>query len=179
MGTVGTLRLVLAGLAVLFIAAQLVPVDRTNPPVEREAPITADVKPVLEKACFDCHSHLTRWPWYAKVAPVSWLLAYDVHEGREHMNFSVWPKRARKQIDALDEIVEMVSEGEMPPAIYLPLHPEARLADAERQAIEAWAKATTAELETKRAGRGERQQALRAPHAAEAAEAPAEQASVE
>ena len=125
--------------AALFALAQLVPVSRSNPPVETpvEAPPTAAA--VLERSCNDCHSNLTRWPWYARVAPASWLVAHDVHEGREHMNFSTWNRYdAEQRADHLDEIAEMVEQGEMPPWFYLPLHPDARLDDADREAIRAW-----------------------------------------
>ncbi len=140
------LRLALLGIVVLFGVAQLVPVDRSNPPVVREAPITPEVRPVFEKACFDCHSHATRWPWYASVAPVSWLVAYDVSHGREELNFSRWPKRTKTQLHKLEEMLELVNEDEMPLWYYLPLHPEAKLTDADKQEIEAWARGVRASL---------------------------------
>jgi hypothetical protein len=58
---------------VLLVAIQLVPVDRTNPPVEEEAPASPEVRAVLRRACYDCHSNETVWPWYSRVAPMSWL----------------------------------------------------------------------------------------------------------
>jgi hypothetical protein len=70
--------------------AQLVPLDRSNPPVSAEVPATPEVRAILKRSCYDCHSNETRWPWYAYAAPMSWLLVYDVHEAREHMNFSTW-----------------------------------------------------------------------------------------
>ncbi len=77
-------------LTVVFVLAlaQLVPLDRTNPPVDGEAPASGEVREVLRRSCYDCHSHETRWPWYAHVAPVSWWVVHDVHEAREHLNFS-------------------------------------------------------------------------------------------
>ena len=70
-------------LIVCLVAAQFVPVDRTNPPVGQEIVAPAEVMTVLERACYDCHSNETVWPAYSRVAPVSWLVARDVQEGRE------------------------------------------------------------------------------------------------
>jgi hypothetical protein len=130
---------------VLLLAAQLVPVERTNPPVESEVPAPADLRDVLRRACYDCHSNETIWPWYASVAPVSWLVAWDVNSGRDHLNFSTWNRLSEAdQRHAFEEIQEEVEDGSMPLPIYLPLHPEARLTAADRAAIEAWVKAATA-----------------------------------
>ena len=127
-------------LVVLLGLAQLVGVDRTNPPVVSDVPAPLDVKTTLRRACYDCHSNETAWPWYSQVAPISWLLAYDVGEGREDLNFSTWQqydeKRRRKM---LKETVETVNEGEMPPWYYVLMHPDTRLADRDRQALAAWA----------------------------------------
>jgi hypothetical protein len=131
-------RRVLKWLAIggLGLAAviQLVPYgrDHSNPPVTAEPQWDSpETQALAERACFDCHSNETVWPWYSHVAPVSWLLQRDVDEGREHLNFSEWD---RPQDDA-DEAAEMVREDEMPPWFYLPTHPEARLTDAEKQTL--------------------------------------------
>ncbi len=118
----------------LFVAIQAVPYgrDHSNPPaVDEPAWPNPEVRRLAERACFDCHSHATRWPWYASVAPASWLLQRDVDEGRRKLNFSNW--RASKE-DA-GEAAEEVSEGEMPPWFYLPLHPAAKLTDAEKATL--------------------------------------------
>jgi hypothetical protein len=133
------LRLVGVGLGVAFVAIQLVPVDRTNPPVTGEIQAPTAVQEVLERSCYDCHSNQTSWPWYSRVAPASWLVAWDVAEAREHLNFSEWSSLApKKKADAIHEIWEEVEEGEMPLWYYLPAHPEARLSDADREALRAW-----------------------------------------
>jgi mono/diheme cytochrome c family protein len=135
------MRLKNAAIACLALLgfAQLVPIARTNPAVEQEVDAPPEVRTVLERSCYDCHSHATRWPWYAWVAPVSWLVAHDVDEGREHLNFSTWNRYdAEERGENLEEIAEMVEEGEMPPWFYLPLHPEARLSDAELATLRAW-----------------------------------------
>ena len=133
----------LAVLLVAFVAIQLVPVDRTNPPIETEAPATAEARSVLRRACYDCHSNETVWPWYSRIAPVSWLVARDVHEGREELNFSTWNRLTTKdQIEALHESWEEVEEGEMPLWFYLPTHPEARLSPQDRSVLRAWSLST-------------------------------------
>lgn len=119
---------------------QLIPVDRTNPPIEQEITATPEIKSILKRACYDCHSNETVWPWYSRVAPVSWLVAWDVEEGREELNFSTWNRYGAKQrAKMIKESWEEVDEGEMPPWFYVPLHPEARLSDADRRSLAAWA----------------------------------------
>jgi hypothetical protein len=130
------------GLLVFGIAIQLVPVPRDNPPVESEVPASEAVRSILRSSCYDCHSNESRWPWYAYVAPVSWLVAYDVHEAREHMNFSTWERYdAKKQAKHLKEAWEEVEEGEMPLFFYLWLHPDAKLSDSDRAALHDWSRA--------------------------------------
>ena len=128
-------------LAVLALA-QLVPVTRDNPPVTADVGAPPAVAAVLRRSCYDCHSHETRWPWYAHVAPTSWLVVHDVHEGREHLDFSTWNAYpAKKRAKKLDDVVEAVTEGWMPYWPYLIVHRDARLAKADAEAIAAWARA--------------------------------------
>ena len=130
------------GLLVFGLAIQLVPVPRDNPPVESEVPATEAVRSILRSSCYDCHSNESRWPWYAHVAPVSWLVAYDVHEAREHMNFSTWARYdAKKQAKHLEEVWEEVEEGEMPLFYYLWFHPDAKLSASDRAALHDWSRA--------------------------------------
>ena len=127
----------LAVLGCLLLVAQFVPVDRTNPPVEAEPAWSSPrTRELARRACFDCHSHETKWPWYSYVAPASWLVAYDVHEGRSEFNVS-----AAKMGEA-DEAAEKLEEGEMPPAPYLLLHPEARLTPQEKAELARGLRAT-------------------------------------
>ena len=139
------MRTVLRAIALLLgllLVIQLIPVSRDNPPVT--GPITAppEIAATLRKGCYNCHSNETTWPWYSRVAPASWLIAHDVNEGREHLNFSTWtalsPSERQK---VLLEMSEEVRKGSMPPGIYTPLHPEARLRLAEINALAAWAEA--------------------------------------
>lgn len=115
----------------LFVLLQAVPYGRahTNPPVTAEpAWDRPETRALAVRACYDCHSNETRWPWYSHIAPVSWLVQKDVDRGRAVLNFSEW---SRPQPEA-HGAAESVREGEMPPRIYLVTHPAARLSPAER-----------------------------------------------
>lgn len=121
------------------VVIQFVPVDRSNPPVVADLSAPETVREVLRQSCYDCHSNETVWPWYSRLAPVSWLVAFDVHEGRGHLNFSLWGNYpAAKQNHLKREIWEVVDEGEMPPFQYLPAHPDARLDDQDKSILRNW-----------------------------------------
>ena len=141
--------LVIIGLLVLaFIGIQFVPVERSNPP--EGAPLIAEdeVMAVLQQSCYDCHSHQTVWPWYSKVAPVSWLVAEDVEEGRKHLNFSEFAGMTPgRQAHAREEIWHEVEEGGMPLPNYLKLHPQAALSDEDMAILKAWCNLEVEELE--------------------------------
>ena len=129
----------LSFVVVVLIVIQFIPVDRENPPVTAELKASPELMAVFRRACYDCHSNETKWPWYSRIAPVSFLVARDVHEGREHLNFSRWGESPPdRQAKKTEEIWEEVSEGEMPLAIYKPLHPEAKLEQADLDLIRAW-----------------------------------------
>lgn len=133
------------GLLVMFGLIQLVPVDRSNPPVEAEIPAPPEAKMVLRKACYDCHSNETIWPWYSYVAPISWLVAYDVHEGRAELNFSAWNRYSTKQqVEKLKESLEEIEEGEMPPWFYMSVHRNIQLSTRDRDVLLTWARESSA-----------------------------------
>jgi hypothetical protein len=101
-----------------------------------------NVAPLVEKACYDCHSNKTVYPWYSNIQPVGWLLANHVNEGKEHLNFSTFATYSREdQAHVFEEIVEVVKEGEMPLKSYTfnGFHPEAKLTDDQRTIITSWA----------------------------------------
>lgn len=138
---------VLGVAAAAVLVAQLVPVDRTNPPVETEIPAPRPVAAILRRACIDCHSNETVWPWYGRVAPVSWLLARDVREGRRELNVSLWNRYDEKRrLRKLKEIVEQVGKREMPPAIYTLAHRSAILTPEDRKTLMEWARAEGAAI---------------------------------
>ena len=124
-----------------IVAIQLVPVDRSNPPMQGVVAAPPEVLEVMKRACFDCHSNETRWPWYSYVAPVSWIIAGHVSHGREEMNLTEWNKiPLAKQAHKIDECWELVEKGAMPLPGYVRLHAEAKLTDADKAAIRGWAR---------------------------------------
>jgi hypothetical protein len=140
------LRTVAVALAAATVAIQFVPVDRTNPPVVHEVGAPADIATLLRGACYDCHSRQTQWPWYSRVAPVSWIVADHVREGRRKLDFTDWPAtNLDAQDDMLREVAKEVGAGEMPLAGYDWVHPQAKLSPQQRAAIVAWAGGPSAE----------------------------------
>lgn len=135
---------VAAGLAVaVLFALQLVRPERTNPPSDPRASFEATTHPPqqvamsLRRACGDCHSNQTNWPWYSRIAPVSWFIAQDVREGRAHLNLSAW-NQSREPEEETPEVGELCAEvkaGKMPPRSYTWLHPAARLTSPEVAAL--------------------------------------------
>lgn len=115
-------------IVLLLIIIQFIPVDRTNPPVVREPNWDSpETRAYAVRACFDCHSNETKWPAYSYIAPISWLVADDVMEGRKDFNMSDWkPGKG-------DEAAKEVRKGDMPMWQYTLMHSEAKLTDAEKK----------------------------------------------
>jgi len=131
MKNIGRFILVLVG---LFVLIQIFPYGRnhTNPPVVSEPTWDSpQTKALAARACLDCHSNETTWPWYSNIAPISWLVQHDVDKGRQSLNLSEWGQRWQET----DEIYWLMNNGEMPPSQFLFLHPEARLTGSEKQAL--------------------------------------------
>ena len=118
---------------------QLIPAGRSNPERRETPDAPPAVVALLQRACYECHSNETIWPWYTKVAPFSWLAVHDVEEGREHVNFSEWSSYSIEDQEHIrEEVWEEVEEGEMPLWFYKPLHPEAELSPDEMELLRAW-----------------------------------------
>lgn len=123
----------------LFAGMQFFRPERLNPAVEpgrglASAYVVPDaVNHALERACADCHSQRTHWPWYSHIAPASWLVASHVHDGRRRMNIDNWDEET-----SFRDICREVSTHSMPPRDYLALHWNARLSPSETAAICAW-----------------------------------------
>jgi len=135
------------GLYVLafLVAIQLYRPEQTNPPVDESKALAAtpEVAATFKRACADCHSNNTIWPWYSKISPLSLVITHDVDEGREHLNFSKWADyNARDKGRALEHICKEVSSGDMPPSQYTLLHSDAKLSDQEKKSICDWANTT-------------------------------------
>lgn len=140
-------------LAVILVGIQFVRPARTNPPVDQPQTIdahtqmTPEVGKILERACNDCHSNKTTWPWYSNVAPVSWWVIDHVNHGRSHLNYSEWAKlEPADQNKTLQEICEEVADGKMPLPSYLPMHPGARLSEEDKKIICEWTDAERTRL---------------------------------
>ena len=119
---------------ILLVTLQLVPYGRAhdNPPVSGEHHWDSEqTRRLFQRACADCHSHQTVWPWYSHVAPANWLVQHNVDEGRREFNVSTWDVSQKHSEDA----AEMVRQKEMPPDVYLSLHPEAKLTPEETEAL--------------------------------------------
>lgn len=139
------LKATLIATGVILVAIQIVRPSRTNPPeqtgrsIHVAAPVDPAVGNVLRQSCNDCHSNSTIWPWYSHVAPASWLVAADVHRGRQALNLSEWAGYTpQRQSELLKDICEEVNQGEMPGALYVAMHKQARLSSADRQQVCAW-----------------------------------------
>lgn len=134
-------------LGAAVVGAQFVGYARTNPPVSSDVAAPPEVQSVLRRACFDCHSNQTEWPWYSAVAPLSWLLGHDVLEGRRRLNFSEWGDYASDPetlVYKLQQIAASVANGSMAPWYYQVLHPSARLSGADGALLVHWAEAESA-----------------------------------
>jgi hypothetical protein len=144
-------RTMIVSAAVFLVVIQFVPINHDNPLATGSLAAPASVAPILRRSCSDCHSHETTWPWYSYVAPVSWLVANDVHEGRRHLNLSNWSGYSvADQQKKLLEISDETKEGGMPLWYYTPLHPAARLSQADVDALVGWAESSSAQLAGKR-----------------------------
>lgn len=131
----------------LFLLAALVVVQfiqpeqskpESNPEMDflTVAGLDGEAAGLVKQACYDCHSNHTRFPWYASVAPISYVIDHHIEEGREHLNFSVWGEYSADKADhKLEECVEEIEEGEMPMSGYVALHSEANLSDEQLQLL--------------------------------------------
>ena len=154
------LNYALPTMIVVFALPQFTNPARTNPPLPPGGDISATNPPppqiaaLLHAACYDCHSDETKWPWYSRVAPASWLVVSDVNDGRERLNFSDWPhalpERAAKRLERMSE---ELGYKNMPPAKYTIIHSDARLTDDQRQELIHWADDAAAKLKTASAGK--------------------------
>lgn len=127
-------------LVVVLVGIQFIPLEQSSPPVQYDLFASTDVKNILRKGCYDCHSNETNWAWYTKVAPLSWLTTGDVNKARKKLNFSDWGlMRASEQAKMKEEIWEEVREESMPPWQYRIMHPSTKLSIEEKNLIRSWA----------------------------------------
>jgi hypothetical protein len=126
-------------LGAFFLLAQTIRIEKSNPPMRSDIAAEPSVKPLLRRACYNCHSNETVWPWYSNVAPASWLVGSDVKEARQRMNFSEWGAySSERQHSKLIAITDEMKDAGMPPWYYSLVHSESHLTEAERNEIKAW-----------------------------------------
>lgn len=134
--------LAIAGLAVLTDSARI---RHVNPPVRGDIAAPAAIDARLRRACYDCHSNESVWPWYSHIAPLSWLITREMESGRRQINFSEWksyyPATRLRKLRWLDRAL---SEEAMPPGYYVLLHPGAALTAADLAALQQWARSEIA-----------------------------------
>lgn len=134
------LKRVLIGVGAAFLLIQFYPISHPNPEVVADLAAPADVKAILRRSCYDCHSNETQWPLYSWVAPVSWLVTKDVEDGRAELNFSIWGRYDdNKRLSKASSLVEEIEDQRMPPKNYLLLHPGARVSPDELEVLRRWA----------------------------------------
>lgn len=142
---------------VIFILIQFIRIDVTNPEFyvnndflkHTDAP--AEIGNVLKNSCYDCHSYQTKYPWYANLAPVSWMLKNHIDEARKHLNFSKWDEYSiDKQNSLIEECVEEIQSNEMPLSSYTLMHSNARLSSGSKQMLVEWLKQTEQSKGTKK-----------------------------
>ncbi|MFN5423326.1 MAG: heme-binding domain-containing protein [bacterium] len=140
------LKKIAIGLLIVFLAIQFFrPAKNTSTTTSANHISTHyntpdDVKALLERSCYDCHSNNTKYPWYASIQPVAWWLGHHIEEGKGEINFDEFmalkPKKAHHK---MDEVNEMVQEGEMPLDSYTWIHRNAKLSRDEKTKLSEWA----------------------------------------
>jgi hypothetical protein len=140
-------RKVVAGILLFFIAAQAIQPPKNNGPALSPAEISQvlevpdTVLQALKKSCYDCHSNQTTYPWYNKITPVNWWIAYHVEEGKRELNFSTFGQySARRKAETLKAIAEKVEKDVMPLPSYLVMHRDAELTEREKTDVAGWAR---------------------------------------
>jgi hypothetical protein len=132
-------------LAIVLVALQFIrpPKNQSDAPAENDIgmvyAIPEEIHALLKQKCYDCHSNHTRYPWYANIQPIGWWMYRHIDHGKEELNFSEFKTySAKKAAHKLEEIIELVHEGEMPLQSYLWMHPDARVSQQEEEALAAW-----------------------------------------
>jgi hypothetical protein len=140
---------ILAAGVVIAVVAQFVRPDRTNPEtdpslsIRNDSLLTPAVLSLLERACFDCHTNETIWPWYSNITPVNFLVVRDVSEGRKHINLAEWSSQpVARRASMLERMYDEVSDGNMPLPPYLLFHPEASFSEEEKTQLLDWLAST-------------------------------------
>lgn len=133
------------GLVIILALMQFKQIDKTNPEYNEAEDFITITQPseematLIKAACYDCHSHQAKYPWYSNVAPISWMVEHHIEEGREHLNFSKWGSYDTKKANhKLEECIEEIEEGEMPMKPYVVMHSEAKMSKEQKKALMAF-----------------------------------------
>ncbi|PJZ55931.1 heme-binding domain-containing protein [Leptospira barantonii] len=130
---------ILLSFAAAILLLQFLPLKPPEGKNQNEIQTSDEVKKILKKSCYDCHSDLTVWPWYSKIFPVNAYLFHHVDEGKAELNFSQWGELSKKEkSNKGDSILETLEEGEMPPSDYVLLHPSAKITKEELEVLKNW-----------------------------------------
>lgn len=150
------MKKILIGLLIVLVVIQFVRPEKNTSgtvganDIRVSNPVPANVLSVLKRACFDCHSNNTNYPWYANIQPLGWWLQNHINEGKEELNFSEFGTySAKKAAHKLEETAEMVEEKEMPLESYTWIHKNAKLTQDEIKLVADWALALKAQIENK------------------------------
>ncbi len=140
------LKLIVLIFILIIIAIQFVPNEMPEVILTNENDLIYNnqlpepIEIILKESCYDCHSNETKYPWYSYVAPVSWLVVRDTKLGRSELNFSQWESQSKMdKAKYLDNIIDEITDGNMPMPIYTIMHSNAKLSDEKRQQLAAWA----------------------------------------
>ncbi len=143
----------LIGLVVILVVIQFIRPEKNNNATASADDVTAlytvpdSVQQILKKACYDCHSNTTQYPWYSNIQPVAWWLKDHIDEGKDELNFSEFGKRPlAKQAKKLKKLAKEVEEGEMPLDSYTWMHKEAVLTESEKNTLINWARSLSEQV---------------------------------
>ena len=139
----GRSRAAIVAAGAIVLAAQIFRPRRDNPTSRGDLVAPSEIKPALRRACYDCHSNETQWPWYSAITPIGWLVSAHVHDGRNHLNFSEWGDYASDPgtaAEKLKAIAQIVGKHRMPPWYYRITHPQSQLGVSDRDQLIAWAR---------------------------------------
>jgi hypothetical protein len=143
---------ILVVVSIVFVGLQFVGPARINPPVDAaqtlhaKLPIPQEVRGVLDRSCWNCHSNETRWPWYSYVAPMSWMVIGHVEDGRAQLNFTSWTYSPEEGADLMDSVCTQVKRRRMPLREYTWMHWGAKLSEDEVKRLCSWAGDTADQL---------------------------------
>jgi hypothetical protein len=131
--------LLIVFVAILFIRPARNRSGEASMDIRKKFPVSDSVDRILARACNDCHSNTTRYPWYAEVQPVNWWLSSHIKDGKRHLNLNTFlAQSAARQKKRMEDCVEQIDNGEMPLESYLWIHKEAALSEGDKVTLKNW-----------------------------------------